>query len=241
MGFPGGASGKEPTAGSIPGKLPWRRAWQPTLVLLPGKSPWTEDLGGLQSIGSWSRTRLKRLSPQWVELWPPKRHILFQTGNVTIWKKSYCRCNPDKELEMRLSWILGGPKSCDKCPFKRKAGRDWRHWHREKAMRRWRQRLAALIQGCWQPPITGERMKQTVPERTNPASTLILDSRLPGLWENKFLLFKATQFVIIYCGSPGKWIQRVCENRWETTAQAKTLKWKNTEMWVCVSFSLVEA
>ena len=34
------------------GKIPWRRAWQPTLVFLPGESPWTEELGGPQSMGS---------------------------------------------------------------------------------------------------------------------------------------------------------------------------------------------
>ena len=33
-------------------KIPWRRAWQPTSVFLPGESPWTEELGGLQSMGS---------------------------------------------------------------------------------------------------------------------------------------------------------------------------------------------
>ena len=32
------------------GKIPWRRAWQPTAVYLPGESPWTEEPGGLQSI-----------------------------------------------------------------------------------------------------------------------------------------------------------------------------------------------
>ena len=47
MGFPGGASGKEP-AGQCRGhkrygfdpwvrKIPWRRAWQSTPVLLPGE------------------------------------------------------------------------------------------------------------------------------------------------------------------------------------------------------------
>ena len=60
--FPGGASGKEPTCrcnrckrrGSNPrvGKVPRRRAWQPTPVFLPGESPWTEEPGGLQCIGS---------------------------------------------------------------------------------------------------------------------------------------------------------------------------------------------
>ena len=34
------------------GKIPWRRAWQPTPVFLPGESPWTEESGGLQSMGS---------------------------------------------------------------------------------------------------------------------------------------------------------------------------------------------
>ena len=32
------------------GKIPWRRAWQPTPVFLPGESSWTEELGRLQSM-----------------------------------------------------------------------------------------------------------------------------------------------------------------------------------------------
>ena len=32
------------------GKLPGRRAWQPTPVFLPGESPWTEEPLGLQSM-----------------------------------------------------------------------------------------------------------------------------------------------------------------------------------------------
>ena len=34
------------------GKIPWRKAWQPTPVFLPRESPWTEESGGLQSMGS---------------------------------------------------------------------------------------------------------------------------------------------------------------------------------------------
>ena len=34
------------------GKIPWRRAWQPTVVFLPGEFPLTEEPGGLQSMGS---------------------------------------------------------------------------------------------------------------------------------------------------------------------------------------------
>ena len=48
VGFPGGASGKEPAFqcrrhrrlrfNTWVGKIPWRRAWQPTLVFLPEES-----------------------------------------------------------------------------------------------------------------------------------------------------------------------------------------------------------
>ena len=33
------------------GKIPWRRAWQPTPVLLPGESPWTVEPGGYSTWG----------------------------------------------------------------------------------------------------------------------------------------------------------------------------------------------
>ena len=62
LGFSVGASDKEPTCqcrrqkrhqfNPWVGKIPWRRAQQPTPVFLPGESPWTEEPGGLQSIGS---------------------------------------------------------------------------------------------------------------------------------------------------------------------------------------------
>ena len=57
--FPGGASGKEPACqsrrheipGSDPwvGKIPWRRAWQPTPVFLPGESHGQRSLVGYSS------------------------------------------------------------------------------------------------------------------------------------------------------------------------------------------------
>ena len=34
------------------GKIPWRRAWQPTPEFLPGECPWTEEPGGLRTMGS---------------------------------------------------------------------------------------------------------------------------------------------------------------------------------------------
>ena len=61
VGFPGGATGKDPTFqckrhkrcgfGAWVGKIPWKRAWQSTPVFLPGEPPWTEEPGGLQSMG----------------------------------------------------------------------------------------------------------------------------------------------------------------------------------------------
>ena len=46
--------------GSIPvsGKIPWRRAWQPTPVFLPGESYGLRSLAGCTPWGR-SRTRLK--------------------------------------------------------------------------------------------------------------------------------------------------------------------------------------
>ena len=54
LGFPGGASGNEPGCRKHKrsafdpwiGKIPWRRAWQPTPVLLPGESHGQRNLVG---------------------------------------------------------------------------------------------------------------------------------------------------------------------------------------------------
>ena len=56
LGFPGGASGKEPACqcrrckrlmfDPWVGKMPWRRAWQPTPVFLPGESHGQRSLAG---------------------------------------------------------------------------------------------------------------------------------------------------------------------------------------------------
>ena len=61
MGFPGGASGKEPTCqyrrhkrfGFDPwvGKIPWRRKWLPTPVFLPRESHGHRSLVGYCSWG----------------------------------------------------------------------------------------------------------------------------------------------------------------------------------------------
>ena len=52
LGFSDGSVNKEsacnvrgPGLNPWVGKIPWRRAWQPTPVLVPGESPWTEEPG----------------------------------------------------------------------------------------------------------------------------------------------------------------------------------------------------
>ena len=61
VGFPGGVSGKEPTCqcrrhkrhGFNPwvGKIPWRRAWQPTPAFLPGESHGQRSVAGYSPWG----------------------------------------------------------------------------------------------------------------------------------------------------------------------------------------------
>jgi len=56
LGFPGGVSGKKPASqcrrhkrlrfDPWVGKIPWRRAWQPTLVFLPEESHGQRSLAG---------------------------------------------------------------------------------------------------------------------------------------------------------------------------------------------------
>ena len=68
MGFPGGASGKDPACqcrrrkrfGFDPcvGKIPWGRAWQPTPVFLPGESHGQWSLVGYSPWAAKSWTQL---------------------------------------------------------------------------------------------------------------------------------------------------------------------------------------
>ena len=70
--FPGGASGKEPAYQCwrhkrhrfVPwvGKIPWRRAWQPTLIFLPRESQWQRSPVATVLRVAQSRTQLKRLN-----------------------------------------------------------------------------------------------------------------------------------------------------------------------------------
>ena len=64
--FPGGLDGKASAynvgdLGSIPGKIPWRKKWQPTPVFLPGKSHGPDGPGRLQSMGHKESDTTERL------------------------------------------------------------------------------------------------------------------------------------------------------------------------------------
>ena len=56
LGFLGDSDGRESAGnvgdlGSIPGKIPWRRAWQPTPVFLPGESHGHRSMAGYSPWG----------------------------------------------------------------------------------------------------------------------------------------------------------------------------------------------
>ena len=63
-GFPGGSAVKNPPAMQetwvqfLIGKIPWKRAWQPTLVFLPEKSNGQRNLAGDSAWGhkEWDTT-----------------------------------------------------------------------------------------------------------------------------------------------------------------------------------------
>ena len=77
MGFPHGASGKEPACQCrrckrlerhrfhpLVGKIPWRRAWQPILVFLPGESHVQEGWSMVHRVAK-SQKQLKLLSSKY--------------------------------------------------------------------------------------------------------------------------------------------------------------------------------
>ena len=85
------------------GKIPWRRAWQPTPVFLPGESPQTEEPGGLQSMGvtkSWTWlsnwTELKCLSWQLTSSIKKDIHICVYTDCCfsSVTKSCPILCDP---------------------------------------------------------------------------------------------------------------------------------------------------
>ena len=96
-GFLGGSSSKEltcqnrhkrcrfdPWVGKIPrvGKIPWRRAWQPTPVFLLGESHGQRSLAAIVHRATKSWTQLKQLSTH-----PHKISLLFKGQDIImVWQ-----------------------------------------------------------------------------------------------------------------------------------------------------------
>ena len=68
------------------GKIPWRRAWQPTPVFLPGESPWTEETEGLQSRESQrvGHDWVTKHSTQWILSWKLPLFFLTPTWGLCL-------------------------------------------------------------------------------------------------------------------------------------------------------------
>ena len=77
---------QEPGFNPWVGKIPQRRARQPTPVLLPGGSPWTEKPGRLQSIGSQRVSMTERLSTD--ARWNTGPHHMAKVGTDYYWKRN---------------------------------------------------------------------------------------------------------------------------------------------------------
>ena len=117
-GFPGDASGKEPTcqcrrhkrlrSDSWVRKIPWRRKWQPTPVLLPWKIPWTEEPDVLRSVGSQRVDTTTHVHCQhtegvrdYTDLWNLTEAWTCETHHC------FCSCCPTSSIT-RLTVILWG-------------------------------------------------------------------------------------------------------------------------------------
>ena len=99
LGFPGGASGKEPTCqcgrlkrhGFNPWfrKTPWRRGWQPTPVLLPRECQGERSLAGYSPWGH-------RVRHNWVGTLdsgikcPPQNVSIHRTDSYHTWLHAMC-------------------------------------------------------------------------------------------------------------------------------------------------------
>ena len=66
------------------GKIPWRRAWQPTPEFLPGESPWTEEPGGLSPWGRNESDTTEQLSAAQHSQFEKLRYIFFLDLCVSI-------------------------------------------------------------------------------------------------------------------------------------------------------------
>ena len=157
-GFPGGASGKEPSCQCIRQrrgfnpwvqKIPWRRAWQPTPVFLPGESHGQRSLAGLQSMGS------QGVRHDWSDLAP----LLLMESDCT-WTLPGWVSKSESDWEGSVCWALcpaGSPRPLSPTRCLLFSGVCRRNWG---SHRRWTLSLSPtsfpwlsgsrLIQRAWQ-------------------------------------------------------------------------------------------
>ena len=96
-GFPGGANGKEPACqcrrrercgfDSWVGKIPWRRAWQPTPVFLPGESHGQRSRVG---CSSWGRKEVDT-----IEVTQQQQQYLIHISLILEEEHVYCKAAED--------------------------------------------------------------------------------------------------------------------------------------------------
>ena len=108
---------------SLGGKIPWRRAWQPTPIFLPGESPWTEKPGGLQSMGlqrvrhDWVTKHSTEQAIWWTGLPQLSMVVLLQLVNIhlTLSKLSIIHwCMPKGLWYLVLSKIIWHSQICSR-------------------------------------------------------------------------------------------------------------------------------
>ena len=143
----------------------------------------------------------------------PSPHIHLESQNVTLFGN---KVFADKigygfqeELTLNLAWTLNPMTGV---LIRRQEDTER---HTGKATWRWRQRVEWCVcksrnaKNHWQPLEANREMHRTNSlieplEGTNHIYTFISDFRPSELWDNKFLLFQATQFVITCYGNHWK-------------------------------------
>ena len=80
------------------GKIPWRRAWQPTSVFLPGGPPWTDKPAGLQSPGS------QRVGHDWAT--KHTEHFSINPWTQFIWNISGWAAKSIMDINESLSFNI---------------------------------------------------------------------------------------------------------------------------------------
>ena len=95
------------------GKIPWRRAWQPTVVFLPGEFPLTEEPGGLQSMGS--RRVRHTLSHIYKHLIHSITTTTTKNNPIKKWAKKKKKCTEDLNSHFSTEDIQTANRHMKRC------------------------------------------------------------------------------------------------------------------------------